>query len=242
MEAGMAIYFDKYAARGAYHWRETSPFQYIYNAPLVSRYKSVLKRIPPEAKEILDVGCGDGYFACLIAKAFPKSAVTGLDADVSGIEIARQRALSISNVGFEFSDKTALPFEDQRFDVIIMADVIEHLTNVKGMVSELRRILIPSGLMIITTPNRQIGSKWDDRHVFEFNGEELRTEIASQFHDVEVYGSWPMHHIRAWRRKRLRRLLLDLTARLGWNVFDREVRDPDASYGQLLLAARGPKA
>jgi SAM-dependent methyltransferase len=239
----MAVPFDKYAARGAYHWHEASRLGVRFNAPLVSRYSSVLKRIPSGANEILDLGCGDGYLTCLIAKSFPQSIVIGLDGDQSGVDTARYFARNVSNARFEFSNNTnnSLPFAERRFDVVVMADVIEHLIDVGGMLSECRRILMPHGSLIVTTPNRQNGSKWDERHIFEFSGQELKTEIAGQFESVELFGSWPMHHFRTWRRKRGGRAFLDFTARLGWNVFDREVRDPDATYGQLLVSARAPE-
>jgi ubiquinone/menaquinone biosynthesis C-methylase UbiE len=236
----MAIVFDKYDKRGGYHWQETSRFGVKFNAPLVSRYSSILKRIPAEANAILDIGCGDGYLTCLIGKSFTRSIVTGLEAEEAGIRIARQRASNMPNVRFELSKGSELPFSDARFDVVVMADVIEHLPHVDDMLSQIRRVLKPAGFVIITTPNRQAGSKWDERHVFEFSGEELKSKIASQFENVELFGSWPMHHFRAWRRKRLGRALLDVTARLGWNAFDREVSDPDASFGQLLIIARSP--
>jgi SAM-dependent methyltransferase len=237
----MVTSFDKYALQGDYHWREASRMGLRFNAPLVSRYNSVLKRIPLEANEILDFGCGDGYLTCLIARLTPRSLVTGLDGDRHGINVAQRRASRIPNVRFQLSETLALPFTAGTFDVIIMADVIEHLPDFKASLSEIRRVLRPRGTLIISTPHRQPTGKWDERHVFEFSASELRTEVANLFESVELFGSWPMPYFRAWRRKGLGRILLDVTARLGWNAFDREVRDADASYGQLLVTARGPE-
>ena len=67
----MQTTFDKYLTTGAYHWAEGSPLSWRYNAPLVARYRSVLRRIPAGATRILDVGCGDGYLTYLIAKRNP---------------------------------------------------------------------------------------------------------------------------------------------------------------------------
>src|SRR5215813_1467196 len=80
--------FDKYRTTGAYHWAEGSPLNWRYNAPLIARYRSVLRRIPAGATRILDVGCGDGYLSYLIAKHNPRAHITGIDDEASGIRQA----------------------------------------------------------------------------------------------------------------------------------------------------------
>src|SRR4051794_18132232 len=45
----MQATFDKYVTTGAYHWAEGSPLNWRYNAPLIARYRSVLRRIPAGA-------------------------------------------------------------------------------------------------------------------------------------------------------------------------------------------------
>ena len=52
--------FGKYDRYGAYHWREIQPVPTRHNAVLTARYQVLLKRIDRHARDILDVGCGDG--------------------------------------------------------------------------------------------------------------------------------------------------------------------------------------
>ena len=67
----MAIDFDKYKVDGAIHWAQTNRMGLKYNAPLVSRYSSVLKRVPLNARIVLDIGCGNGYLSCQMARRLP---------------------------------------------------------------------------------------------------------------------------------------------------------------------------
>lgn len=54
------------------------------------------------------------------------------------------------------------PLQDNSFDTIIAGDVIEHLYNPMGFLSECKRVLRKEGKLIISTPNRWIYSLWDD--------------------------------------------------------------------------------
>ena len=232
--------FDKYRTTGAYHWAEANPLNWRYNAPLIARYRSVLRRIPAEAAKILDVGCGDGYLTYLIAKRNPRVHVTGIDDEESGIRQADTMAARTGLRNLEFRHVSAgdLPFRDGEFPVVVLADVIEHVPQVPAMLQELKRVLADDGALIVTTPNKQSGSVWDPRHVKEYTARELRSELEVFFSVDGVFGSWPMHYFKAWRRKRAGRIALDLAARTGWNVFDSEIGNPEESYGQLIVVAR----
>lgn len=237
----MTSYFDKYDRQGAIHWNATNCLRLKYNAPLVSRYSTLIKEIPPGAKKILDIGCGDGYLASRLALAFPGASVVGVDQEAGGIRIAREKCSGIPNVKFVVSTCEALEFEDRSFDVVVLADVIEHLGNPDGMVAEIGRVLSRDGTAIITTPNRQDGSKWDPRHDHEYTGGELKSALSTHFGNVKVIGSWPMPAVRQWKAKRAGRIYLDLLARVGFNCFDREMVDPSGEYGQLTAVVSGAR-
>ena len=236
----MQASFDKYLTTGAYHWAEGSPFGWRYNAPLVARYRSVLRRIPAGATRILDVGCGDGYLTYLIAKRNPQAHVTGIDDEESGIRQANAMTArtGVSNLEFRHVPAGGTPFRDAEFPIVVLADVIEHVPQVPAMLRELKRVLADGGALIVTTPNKQPGSKWDPRHVKEYTAHELRGELEALFTVDTVWGSWPMHYFKTWRRKRAGRIVLDLAARTGWNAFDSEIGNPDQSYGQLIAVAK----
>lgn len=88
----------------------------------------------------LDLGCRDGYWS-------EKLSACGYD--VTAIDVLPNYAKAIK-VDANF----ALPFPDDSFDLVWCTEVIEHLKNPAFTVSGIRRILKPSGKLILTTPNQ----------------------------------------------------------------------------------------
>lgn len=94
-------------------------------------------------KKILDIGCGSGY----IGKSFLKNnQVTFADINQKELDKIKEKNAIIKKIDL----KKKLPFKDNQFDLIICADVLEHLENTKEIIKELKRIL--KGSLIITTP------------------------------------------------------------------------------------------
>ena len=97
---------------------------------------------------VLDLGSGDGAFTATAAQA---------GAQVVGVEVA-QAAVSrarASHDDLEFrlvEIDGALPFEDGSFDVVWSSEVIEHIADTARWLSEARRVLVPGGRILLTTP------------------------------------------------------------------------------------------
>jgi ubiquinone/menaquinone biosynthesis C-methylase UbiE len=107
---------------------------------------------PKEGMLILDLGCGPGEIAIRCAKA--GASTIGVDVSKDALKICSQRA---SNQGlemklFEFNG-TTLPFQDSIFDAIVLADVVEHITDdtLNLLLREIRRTLKPDGRVVIHT-------------------------------------------------------------------------------------------
>jgi SAM-dependent methyltransferase len=98
---------------------------------------------------VLDLGCGDGAFAAELAGAGAQP----VGVDVSEEAVRRARAAQ-PNIDFHLVEAGApLPFEDASFDVVWAGEVIEHVLDVAGLLSEVRRVLRPEGRLLVTTPN-----------------------------------------------------------------------------------------
>jgi ubiquinone/menaquinone biosynthesis C-methylase UbiE len=90
--------------------------------------------VPPQAdpfldeapQEVLEVGCGTGYFTSRVAAALPASRVTGLDPDGGSPSRASTPA---ADVKFERGDLAALPYPDGRFDLVSCRFVLVHLSD-----------------------------------------------------------------------------------------------------------------
>lgn len=98
-------------------------------------------------KKILDVGCGCGFF--LLAAKKEGWDATGLDISQPAVNHAK------NNLGLEALHSTIseAKFPDNSFDLVTMWDVVEHLDKPSIVFNEIRRILKPSGLLVVETPN-----------------------------------------------------------------------------------------
>ena len=102
-------------------------------------------------KTVLDAACGTGYGSALLAETAPS--VVGVDIARDAVEYARAH-FTAPNLRFAQADCLALPFAAGRFDLVVAFEIIEHLDNPEAFLAELRRVLDPSGLLILSTPNR----------------------------------------------------------------------------------------
>jgi SAM-dependent methyltransferase len=94
---------------------------------------------------VLDLGCGTGFMACLMAAAGAE--VEAVDISESSLEVARWRAQVSglgSRIGFHASPAESLPFGDGAFDAVCGAFVLHHL-DLSVAAPELRRVLRPGG-------------------------------------------------------------------------------------------------
>ncbi len=88
-------------------------------------------------RSILSVGCGEGYLAHFVSELSPGINVWAVDID-AGI-IAQARAM-FPTVNFLVADICALPWKDDSFDLVIAAEVLEHLRHPDNALAELARV------------------------------------------------------------------------------------------------------
>ena len=101
-------------------------------------------------EKILDVGCGDGNFTMLLARACKAKDVYGVEISEKGVELARKNGIRCYHLDI---DEDVFPFEDNYFDAVFAGEVIEHLYNPDHFLDEVYRVLKPKGVFILTTPN-----------------------------------------------------------------------------------------
>jgi ubiquinone/menaquinone biosynthesis C-methylase UbiE len=116
--------------------------------PALQRRRAFLLREARPGIRLLDLGCGEGTFAALAAAA--GAVVRG--ADVAASALARARA-SHPQLEFDHLDERGpLPYADNSFDVVWASEVIEHVADTARWLSEVRRVLVPRGRVLVTTP------------------------------------------------------------------------------------------
>ena len=94
----------------------------------------------------LDLGCGDGRLSASL-----RAGELTL-ADVSAVALARAEARLPQARTVELEPDAPLPFADSSFDLVVCAETIEHVRDVQLLLSEVRRVLRPGGVLGLTTP------------------------------------------------------------------------------------------
>jgi SAM-dependent methyltransferase len=115
-------------------------------------------RLPPHPK-ILEAGCGSGGNLKMLAAFGDLSA---FELDDAARQEATDRGVGRVEAG---SLPDGIPFGDERFDLIVMLDVLEHLEDDASSLAAISRRLTPGGQLLVTVPARQaLWSKHDLLH------------------------------------------------------------------------------
>lgn len=95
----------------------------------------------------LDVGCGTGTLALMLAEAQPEAEIVGLDGDPRALAIARGKPCPGGKVSFDEGMSFALPYPDASFDRATSSLMLHHLTtaNRERTLREIARVLRPGG-------------------------------------------------------------------------------------------------
>jgi 2-polyprenyl-6-hydroxyphenyl methylase/3-demethylubiquinone-9 3-methyltransferase len=102
---------------------------------------------------ILDVGCGGGLLSEPLARLGAQ--VVGVDASQGNIEAARQHAAAQGvAVDYRLGEPAVALSPDERFDVVLALEVVEHVSDVAAFVHTVARSVAPGGLLFISTIDR----------------------------------------------------------------------------------------
>jgi ubiquinone/menaquinone biosynthesis C-methylase UbiE len=116
----------------------------IYHVQLILEYLGDLN-----TKRVLDVGCGKGRFARVLAERYPGASMVGLD-----LAEAMLRHVPVG-VGACAGSMTALPFPSGIFDCAYATESLEHAVDIEGAVAEMCRVVAPGGRIVIIDKNSQ---------------------------------------------------------------------------------------
>lgn len=137
------IFYEKYWSRSG-----GSPAEYGF---ALEERKSLLRNatlLVPKDQKVIDVGCGKGDFVRYLDELGFNAA--GLDISIEALRKAR--SLRASDPYVAASLEEGLPFANGSFGAIFCSEVLEHIFSVHSALSELNRILLSEGLLILTVP------------------------------------------------------------------------------------------
>ena len=126
----------------------TSAFKVAYTGPR----PDILQLLPKDPKRVLDVGCSDGTLGESIKQQWPNTTVVGMELSNEMGSVAKRRIDQVL-IG-DIEDPNSLnELDSQTFDVIIFADVLEHLRDPWRMLSRIRPYLRLDSVIIASLPN-----------------------------------------------------------------------------------------
>ena len=105
----------------------------------------ICRRVTDRRPRILDVGCGTGANLLMLSQF---GDAEGVDISEDALAFCRERGLA--NVKLGAAEK--LPYDDGTFDLVTALDVVEHLDDDLGGLSEMRRVLRPGGRVLLFVP------------------------------------------------------------------------------------------
>jgi 2-polyprenyl-6-hydroxyphenyl methylase / 3-demethylubiquinone-9 3-methyltransferase len=159
----MPIDNDLYNRIGESWWDEGNPLNILHGiTPGRFAYlREILTNrlgLDPAGLRVLDIGCGGGFVAEEFARLGCQ--VVGVDPSEVSIETARRHATATAlDVDYRVGSGERLPVGDGEFDLALCCDVLEHVSDLDAVVSEIARALKPQGIFLFDTPNRTLASK-----------------------------------------------------------------------------------
>jgi O-antigen biosynthesis protein len=140
-------------------------------------------------KHVLDIACGEGYGSAMLAR--DAAHVIGVDIAADAVAHAAER-YPLVNVEFRQGACEAIPLPDQSVDVVVSFETIEHVPDHQRVLDEMRRVLRPGGLLIISTPDRReytdvLGNR-NEYHVSEMDRGEFDRLLRARFANVSLAG------------------------------------------------------
>jgi len=169
-----------------------------------SRYRKVEELIDKKGK-LLDIGCGkpcefmnDGSFLNYIGYGI-------------GIDIKKCEGVKKVVRG----DVQNLPFKNESFDIIVAMEVLEHVNDIELSLKNIREVLKPDGIFIMSTPKENIlwgifwfiwentiGRMWKDTHKIKISKEQWINKVKKHFEISDIIENWNVDFILKMRKKK----------------------------------------
>ncbi|HTT12241.1 MAG TPA: methyltransferase domain-containing protein [Burkholderiaceae bacterium] len=143
-----------------------------------------------KGKEVLDIASGEGYGSAILAES--AKSVVGVDISRETIEHAGRKYAGISNLRYLVGDCGAIPLEGASVDAVVSFETIEHHDKHEAMMSEIKRVLRPGGLLVISSPDRhnysEVPGYRNEFHVKELYRHEFESLLAAHFRRFMILG------------------------------------------------------
>ena len=121
--------------------------------PPKNRHQAAICMAPEKGKMVLDIGCGNGAVLYNLRDRFDE--LHGIELIPDQAQWAKKTLIDCKNlIDIKIGNiEEGCPYPDDYFDYVVITDVVEHIFDVKKVISELVRVTTPGGKVCICTPN-----------------------------------------------------------------------------------------
>lgn len=140
-------------------------------------------------KTVLDIASGEGYGSNLMSKE--ASHVYSVDIDEKTIQAAKLKYNNQKNIDFITGSASSIPISSNSIDVVVSFETIEHHDKHDEMIEEIKRVLKPDGILIISTPDKFFYSDArnysNEFHIKELYKQEFKDLISRNFNKLQLF-------------------------------------------------------
>ncbi|MEW6380734.1 MAG: class I SAM-dependent methyltransferase [bacterium] len=156
---------------------------YPYDCEVLARYAYASQHLHGR---VLEIGCGLGLGAYLLAVLNPSIHLRAVDNDPQVIALARKLWADCDRLTFEVGQAEKLPCPASSFEAVVCFEVIEHLSQPEWLLKEADRVLVSGGRLIGSTPNSRL-------FPYRVNQGPVSGSPSDSPDDLRQTGIWPWH-------------------------------------------------
>ncbi len=164
---------------------------------------------PDPGTQMIELGCGPGFYSCSLASRLPALNVLGVDRAARQLAWAEKKArtLQLTNCEFETEDVLDLTYADETFDVLLAARLFTVLPDPRRAVGEMYRVLRPGGRCLIAEPRYALWASlpllamWLLAAVTRMNNEYCEprhAKVMSVGAFAKLFASQPWRQVKTW--------------------------------------------
>ncbi|ALP62202.1 rhamnan synthesis F family protein [Paraburkholderia caribensis] len=141
--------------------------------------------------DVLDIASGEGYGSALMARV--AKTVTGVDISADAVAFARRKySGDRPNLAYLHGNCAAIPLGDGSVDAVVSFETIEHHYQHEEMMAEIKRVLRPNGMLVISSPDKHeysdVPGYSNPYHVKELYKDEFESLLLRSFKHCRLYG------------------------------------------------------
>ena len=138
-----------------------------------------------KGRHVLDIACGEGYGSFMLSQI--ARSVVGVDIDSKTVADASTKYCA-ENLSYKNGSCIELPLSDRSVDLVVSFETLEHIAEHDQFMLEIKRVLRPEGILIMSSPERDVYASYregdNEFHAKELNRAEFKDLLAKHFRNA----------------------------------------------------------